>query len=101
MYRVRKAIDMKKSILVTNGGECTEQDIEDYIGYFEMLYGFIENNIVDRQIVDDNFGGYAEDAYINKEIREYIDNLRRELNDEELYTGFCKWGKGEFPNSKN
>jgi hypothetical protein len=101
MYRVRKAIDDKKPILSAKGGKCSEQDVEDYIGYFEMLYGMITSRIIDATIVSDNFGGYVEQAYINKEIRDYIDDLRRELNSEELYEGFYKWGKGELPNSKN
>jgi hypothetical protein len=76
-----------------------KQDVEDYIGYFDMLYGFMENRILGAEIMDDNFGGYVEEAYINKEIREYIADLRREMNDEELYEGFEKWGKGELPKS--
>ena len=99
MYKVRKTIESKKPIFKSKGGECTEQDIEDYIGYFDMLFGFSEQGILDFKITDDNFGGYVEEAYINKEIRKYIVDLRREMNEEELYTGFEKWGKGKRPKS--
>jgi hypothetical protein len=99
MYMVRKAIESNKPIFESKGGKCTEQDVEDYIGYFDMLYGFMEDGILGAEITDDNFGGYVEEAYINKEIREYIADLRREMNDEELYEGFEKWGKGELPKS--
>jgi hypothetical protein len=99
MYKVRKAIESKKPVFESKGGKCTEQDVEDYIGYFETLYGFMEHGILDIKITDDNFGGYVEEAYINKEIREYISELRREMNNEEMYKGFEKWGKGELPKS--
>ena len=88
MYRVRKAIEDEKPIFKEKGGECTEQDVEDYIGYCEMLYGFMEHGILDVKLTDDYFGGYVEEASINEEIREYIAYLRRKMNEDELYEGF-------------
>lgn len=99
LYKVRKAIESEKPILERMNGECTPQDVEDYIGYLDMLYAFTEQGILDFKIADDNFSGYVEEAYINKEIREYLIELRREMNDEELYLGFEKWGKGNRPES--
>jgi len=101
MYRVRKAVEDEKSIFEDKGGTCSEQDVEDYIGYLDMLYGFMEHGILDIKITDDNFGGYAEEASINKEIREYIAELRRKMNDKELYEGFEKWGEGTLPKITN
>ena len=99
MNKVRKAIESEQPIFDSNGGTCTEQDVEDYIGYFEMLHGFTEQRILDSKIMENNFGGYVEEAYRNKDIREYIADLRREMNDEELYSGFEKWGKRKLPKS--
>lgn len=93
MYRVRKAIESKKPILKSNGGQFTEQDLEDYIGYFEMLYGFTEQKILNLQLAEDNFGAYVEEAWVNKEVREYIGELRRTYNDEDIYIGSETWGK--------
>jgi hypothetical protein len=94
MYRMRKAIEAKKPILKSHKGEFTEQDIEDYIGTFDMVYGFVERNIIDCDLADDNFGAYVEEAYTNKEIRDYISDLRREMNDDKQYDRFEEWGKG-------
>ena len=93
LYKVRKAIESKDKVLVSNGGKCTDQDVEDYIGYLETLYSFIDAGILDLEIVDDSFGAYAQEAYSNKEIHEYIMTLRRENANDELYGGLEKWAK--------
>src|SRR5215510_11787420 len=78
MYKIRKAIEAKKPLLKSHKGEFTEEDVEDYIGTFDMVYGFVERGILDCDLADDNFGAYVEEAYTNKEIRDYISDLRRE-----------------------
>ena len=100
MYRVRKAIESKKPLLKSHRGEFIEQDIEDYIGLLEMVCGFIKRGIVDFDLADDNFGGYVEEASTTKEIRDYISDLRREMNNDELYSGFEEWGKGSCKKKK-
>jgi hypothetical protein len=99
MYKVRKAIESKKPVFQSKGGKCTEQDVEDYIGYLETLYEFMESGILDAKIADDTFGGFALDAWENKEIQDYITNLRRKIDNQELYQGFEKWGKEKLPKS--
>jgi hypothetical protein len=100
MYRVRKAIEEKKPILKAHKGESTDQDIEDYIGFLEMVHEFVERKILDCELADDNFGGYVEEASTDKEIRDYIVELRREMNNDELYSGFEEWGKGACKKKK-
>ena len=94
---MRKAIESKKPIFESRGGKCTEQDVEDYTGYLEMLYEFMESGILDVKITNDNFGGFAVDAWGNKEIQDYINNLRREMGNQELYQGFEKWAREKLP----
>ena len=97
MYKVRRAIESKKPILESKSGNCSYQDVEDYIGYFESLYGLMEAKILNVKMTDDNFGNYVEEAYKNEEIKDYIAELRRELNEEELYIGVDKWAKDDLP----
>jgi len=97
MYKVRKAIESKKPIFESKGGQCSDQDVEDYIGYFDTLYEFMESNILNVKMTNDNFGYYVEEAYKNEEIKNYITALRRELDDEELYSGFENWAKNNLP----
>jgi hypothetical protein len=95
MYGIRKAIESKKPILEAHKGKFSEQELEDFIGYLDMIEGFVERKIVDCDLVEDNFGAYAEEAYSNKEIRQYITDLRRELNNEKQYDGFAKMAKAK------
>jgi hypothetical protein len=97
MYKVRKAIESNMPIFEPKGA-CTEQDIEDYIGLFDMLGGFMVHKILDFEIADDNFGEYVKEAYKNKEIETYIVDLRREMKTDNLFVWFEKWAKGELLN---
>ncbi len=99
MYKVRKAIESKNPIFESKGGQCSDQDVEDYIGYFDTLYGFMESKILDVKMTDDNFGSYVIEAYKNDEIRDYISGLRRGADEEELYIGFENWAKDRLPKS--
>ena len=94
MYRVRTAIEQKKPILSVNGGLCEDQDIDDYIGLLDMVAGFVSKKILDRDLAEDNFQEYAEDALKNKEVDEFINDVRRERNDNSLYERFVKFAQG-------
>jgi len=97
MYKVRRAIESKEPILESKGGKCSYQDVEDYIGYFESLYDLMEAKILNVKMTNGNFGYYVEEAYKNEEIKDYIAELRRKLDDEELYIGIEKWAKDNLP----
>lgn len=99
MYKVRKAIESKKTIFESNGGPCSDQDVEDYIGYFESLYDLMEAKILNVKMTNGNFGYYVQEAYENEEIKDYIAKVRRDLDDEELYIGFENWAKNNLPKS--
>ncbi len=59
MYKVRKAIGSEKPIFESNGGQCSYQDVEDYIGYFESLYDLMEAKILNVKMANGNFGYYG------------------------------------------
>jgi len=89
LYRMRKVIESGKPILGQRGGMFTEQDIDDYIGFFEMMSIFVDKEILDLCMVRDNFDVFMEDAYKNREIREYITRVRK-IYDGDMYSGFEK-----------
>ena len=93
LYKVRKAVEQDRPLFLVNGGEFSIQDIDDYIGMFETMSGFIERDIIDSDLIDENFGYYIDDAFDNKEIQNYIVELRKIPGNEELYTGFEKLAK--------
>ena len=100
MYKVRKTIESRNPIFKEKGGILTEQDVDDYIGFFDMLYGFTEQNILDFKIMDDNFGIFVDEAYHNKEILNYISYLRKEYSEEDMFSGFEEWAKKNIEYAK-
>jgi hypothetical protein len=93
MYLLRKAIDADEPILQENGGQFSESDIDDYVGIIEMMAMLNEKHILDSTLLEYNFGGYVLQAYQNEEIRMYVDKLRRDANDNQIYEGFYKLGE--------
>ena len=91
LYRMRKDIESKIPSLVVNGGAFTVQDIDDYIGTFETMSDFMDRGVLDKDIIDNNFGAFIVDAYKNKEIYNYIIQLRKDLKSEDYYAGFEKF----------
>src|SRR5262245_46285561 len=90
MYGIRKAIESKKPILQVHKGKFTEQELEDFIGLLDMTQQLVDRKILDCGLVEDNFAGYADEAIRNREITDYIAELRRDMNDKDLYDGFEK-----------
>lgn len=88
LYQVRTAIDDGKPILVEHGGKATDQDLDDYLGMFEMYDGLIAKQIVDQSLIEENFSLYIVDASKNQEVRTYINEIRKEYNDNGIYSGF-------------
>lgn len=71
----------------------TEFDIDDYLGYFEMLGSLVQKKAVFYDDVDNLFGWYIEKASENHAIQEYIANLRVDpsrgpIEDKSIYAGF-------------
>lgn len=77
LYRIRKSIEYNKPILKQHGGQFTEQDIDDYIGLLELMSILKEREILDADLILDNFDVYIQNAFQNKEIRAYIAELRK------------------------
>ncbi len=89
LYKVRKAIESNRPIFRDSRGQFTEQDIDDYIGFFDMLDSLISRRIIDYELVADNFCEYVKEAYENKEIKAYVMRLRKETKDgSDIYGGF-------------
>ena len=77
LYNLRKAIESNQPIFKTKGGGFTEQDVDDYLGTFDLIENLISSKILDENLVLDTFCDYAEEAYENQETKDYIANLRK------------------------
>ena len=79
------AIEEGKNILKQNKGGFSEYELDDYLGYYEMMSRFEGKGLLDFKLIDDMFGHYISLAYRNQEIKKYITVLRSETNDPRYY----------------
>ena len=59
----------------------SEFDVDEYLGYFELLGGLVKRNTVTFEDVYDAFGYYIEAAWKNTSIQDYITELRKGSSD--------------------
>lgn len=82
------AIEENKKILKINTGEFTEYEIDDYLGYYELIAWYEKKGLIDYELIDEMFGHYISLAWQNKEIQNYINELRKSTNDLRYYKPF-------------
>jgi hypothetical protein len=79
----------EKNNLISNG-KFTEYDIDDYLGYYELMAWYEKKGLIDFDLIDEMFGHYISLAWQNKEIKEYINKLRSDTSDPRYYEPFEK-----------
>lgn len=88
LYKVRAAIENNKPILRENQGTLTDQDLDDYLGMFEMMDGLRARQILDEQLLNENFCTFIQEAYQNKEVMQYVARVQKDLKSSDIYSGF-------------
>jgi len=86
--KIIAAIEAKKSVLKEKGGEFTHYQLDDYLGYFELMSWYDKKGLIDFELVDENFGRYISLTWQNEEIKKYILQLRNETKDPRYYKPF-------------
>jgi hypothetical protein len=86
--KIIPAIEENENLLEKTGGEFTEYQIDDYLGYYELMSWYEKKGIIDFELIDETFGHYISLAWQNKEIKEYIQELRKETKDPRYYKPF-------------
>lgn len=71
---------------IQNGEDIiTDLEIDEYLGFFELLGDLVKRKIIDFEDVYNAFSYYIKMTWKHKGIREYIDNLRDDDKDPEIY----------------
>lgn len=86
--QIIEAIASEKKILRANGGDFEEEDIDNYLGFFDWISAANDIGIVSDDMVYNFHGDLILNTYNNPEIKDYIDDLRK--NDDRFYYGFIK-----------
>jgi Domain of unknown function (DUF4760) len=91
LYKVRVAIESGEF----DSRHFPEEDVDDYLGFFELMASLINRSIIETDLINETFGVYIVDAYKNKGIFNYIKRLRgeEEYKDPEIYLGFEELAK--------
>jgi len=84
---------LKKPLLTTNKGRWSDKDLNNYLGFFELLSDYVDAGSLNYKDVFDGFSDDVLIAYNNKEIIKYISNTRVEAKDNEYYIKFEKMAK--------
>jgi len=70
--KIIEATENNKPILKENGGDFTKVELDNFLGYFEMI-GIIEKmGYLNREIIYDMFSADIENIFANKEIQQYL-----------------------------
>lgn len=93
LYGMRKAIESGGPILKRNRGKFNTQDLDDYIGFFDLLQSLVRRDILARDLLEDNFCDFAVDAYNSKEIHAYIAELRKQPKASDTEKDFEEFAK--------
>jgi len=101
VQEIMVVIDENESLLKKNGGKFTGYDLDNYIGYFESMGRYEKDGIIDFEFIDDIFGHYIFQAWQNKEISDYVDWLREDMNDPRYYEFFQKLAKRVIDKKNN
>ncbi|MGI9862837.1 hypothetical protein SDD30_15775 [Moorella naiadis] len=69
--------------------ELDEIDLDEYLGYFELLGSLLRRKVIYFEDVYDLFGYYIENAWRHKHIQQdHIERLRRDNQSPEIYEQF-------------
>jgi len=84
--KLRSVIESGKPILQRNGGNFTTDDLEGYLGVFDSLSDLYAKSMVSKDLFYNEFSYDIEKAYDNKEIKSYLEAIRKDETD--FYLGF-------------
>ncbi len=78
LIKVLRLVQDDSPVLEKNGGEFSEYELDDYLGFFELLNKYVNEGIVPLDWVYNQFGYYIVHAYNNMEVKNYIYELKNE-----------------------
>ena len=84
--KIIEAIASNKKILKSNGGVFEEENLDNYLGFFDWISAANSSGILSDDMIYNFHGDLILNTYNNQEIRNYVEDLRKE--DKRFYQGF-------------
>lgn len=91
--KIIKTIEERKPILKKNRGVFSAYDLNGYLRYFELIERFVADGVVSFDLVDEMFGNDIARAWENREIENYVMQLRKEKQDTRYFEHFEQLAK--------
>lgn len=86
--KIIETIEDKTPLLADRMGKFTEYQVDDFLGYFELMSLFEKKGAIDFESIYEMFGHYITLAWEHPEVSTYIQNLREEHQDDTYYEHF-------------
>jgi hypothetical protein len=83
-------IAYNKPILIKNHGRWSDENLNDYLGFFEILSDYVDAGSLDYRDVVDFYSDDVLIAYHNKEVQKYIADARKDGGSNEYFIKFEK-----------
>jgi hypothetical protein len=68
----------------------TEEEMQDYLGFFEEVGLYAERGLVDLELVDEIMGDFVLDCYNDDEMMKFVGGVRGEARDPTYFLYFEK-----------
>ena len=96
-HRLDSAIEndiyTNRPLLKINKGRWDDKDLNNYIGFFELLSDYQEAGSLNERDVFDYYSEYILETYENKDIQQYISNVRKEGKSDDYFIKFEQMAK--------
>jgi hypothetical protein len=86
--KIIELIEENRNIIKDNKGVFTYYQLDDYLGYYELMAHYEKKDFIKFDLIDEMFGHYISLAWRNEEIHNYITKLRKDTNDPRYYRPF-------------
>jgi hypothetical protein len=87
-------IEKEKPILIKNGGKFNEEDLDYFLGIFNQIYESQQKGLINNDLIYSNFSYFLEKTYNNKEIKNYLKEIR--IEDEDYFAGFDELAESQI-----
>jgi hypothetical protein len=88
--KIYKSIINCEVLYTKNGGTYDYDAINEYLGFLDAVAFFYHSGALDYDTVNHHFGGYIIEAFVYKEIHDYMISLRQNAGEEGALEDFEK-----------
>lgn len=75
-------------LLYKNGGKFSDEQLDNYLIEYELLAQAYDQKLITKDMISVAFSYDIERAYQNKEVMTFINETRKDNNDNSIYEGF-------------